>query len=308
MTSEIIRTHWFTYSSSQEDDSLQFQPRVISSYDEIPAGFLPAFPGADACFPYTVLIPADEQSPFRKSVNPQMLCLYDDRLISLEAIQGEVQTSEYALNSITSVEHGHVLLHSWMTIHSGLRSKSFSFSSSVEQVFSPIIKALRGTADLRETEASAAQQQAEIAKLGYLWKRNIKYFNYARQSLAPGATVQGSVYQGDIPLSKLNVFNKPVFSSYLSGHLAVLTDRELIFIKESEEIRAIHETSYGGMFTYIPVEKIQRVEFEPTNDKKVDCVANVSLVDGKHYQFQFSTATAVQLDEFKAACARRFES
>lgn len=305
MTSEIIRTHWFTYNG-QEALSRQFWPRAISSYDEIPSGFLAAFPGEDAGFPYTVLIPEGELSLFQNAVNPQMLCLYNDRLVNLEAIQGEVQITEYALKSITSVEHGRVLLNSWLTIHSASRSKTLSFSSSVEQVFSPIIKALRATVDAPEADGAAAKTQEEVTKLGYLWKRNIKYFNYAKQSLAPGATIQASVYQEDISLSKLNFFNKPIFSSYLSGHLAVLTDRELVFIKESEEIRETHDTSYGGVFSYIPVENIKSVAFEASDDKKVDCLANISLVDGKHYQFQFSTATAVQLDEFKEACTLRF--
>jgi hypothetical protein len=305
MTSEIIRSHWFTYKS-HEADSAQFQPRVISSYDEIPTGFLAAFPGGDEGFPYTVLIPAADASLFQESPNPQMLCLYKDRLVNLEALQDGVETHEYALKSITSVEHGRVLLNSWLTIHSASRHKTFNFTSTVDQVFSPMIKAIRGTSGEHETEDSAAQTREEATKLGYLWKLNIKYFNYAKQSLAPGATIRASVYQGDIPLSKLNFFKKPVFSSHLSGHLAMLTDRELVFIKESEEIREIHDTSYGGVFSYIPLEKIKSVAFESNNDKKVDCLMNIQLVDGKYYQFQFSTATAVQLDAFKDACAQTF--
>jgi hypothetical protein len=279
---------------------------VISSYDEIPTGFLAAFPGGDEGYPYSVLIPAEENSLFREDINPQMLCLYQDRLINLEAIQGQVQTNEYALKSITSVEHGRVLLNSWLIIHSASRNKTFNFMSTAEHVFSPIVEAIRGTGGVHESEDSAAKTQEELAKLGYLWKLNIKYFNYAKQSIRPGATIQASVYQEDIPLSKLNFFGKPVFSSYLSGHLAVLTDRELVFIKESEEIREIHDTSYGGAFSYIPLDKVKSVEFESIDDKKVDCLANIQLVDGKYYQFQFSTATAVQLDAFKDACARTF--
>lgn len=306
MTSEIIRSQWFTYKS-QEAPSKRFWPRAISSYKEIPAGFLAEFPGEDAGFPYTVLIPGGEPSTFENNVNPQMLCLYDDRLVSLEAIRGDVQTTEYALKSITSVEHGRVLLNSWLSIHSASRSKTFHFSSSVAHVFSPIVNAFRATDGgvVSEKEADANTPD-EVTKLGYLWKKNFKYFNYAKQSLAPGVKVEASVYQEEIPLSKLNLFNRPIFSSYLSGHLAVLTDRELIFIKESEEVRAIHDTSYGGVFSYIPLQGVRSVTFDSTDDKKVDCVANISLVDGKHYQFQFSTATAVHLDEFKAACAERF--
>jgi len=306
MTSEIIRSHWFTYSR-EENDLAQSQPRTISSYEEIPTGFLAAFPGADDGFPYTVIIPKGVVSSFQENVNPQMLCLYKDRLINLEAIEGEVQKSEYALSTVSSVEHGRVLLNSWLTIHSASRTKTFNFSSAVERVFLPIITALRAAAsDAPAAEGTTIQE--ETAKLGYLWKHNIKYFNYAKQSLTPNSTIRASVYQEDIPLSKLNFFGKSVFSSYLSGHLALLTDRELIFIKESEEIRALNDTSYGGVFSYITLEMVKSIAFTDTNDKKVDCVANVSLMDGKHYQFQYSAASAMQLEEFKAACAQTFAS
>jgi hypothetical protein len=305
MTSDIIRSHWFTYRR-EENDSAQSQPRAISSYEEIPTGFLAAFPGADEGFPYTVIIPEGEAFSLLESVNPQMLCLYTDRLVNLEAIEGEVQKSEYALSTISSVEHGRVLLNSWVTIHSASRTKTFNFSSSADQVFSPIIKALRAAANAPASEDAAPQE--EIAKLGHLWKNNFKYFNYAKQALSPGSAIRASVYQEDIPLSKLNIFGKPVFSSYLSGHLALLTDRELIFIKESEEIRAIKDTSCGGVFSFIPLDMVKSITFSDTNDKKVDCIANISLMDGKHYQFQYSAATAVQLDVFKEACAQIFAS
>lgn len=307
MSSEVIRTRWFTYSSL-EAESKRFLPRTISSYEEIPVGFLSAFPGEDTEFPYTVLIPGEKLSPAHNEVNPQMLCLYEDRLVNLEAIQGEVQTTEFALESISSVEHGHVLLNAWITINSASRSKTIVFNSTVERVFLPIITALRATSIMPESDDSATKTQEEVAKLGYVWKRNFKYFNYAKHSLAPGTTIQASVYQEDIPLSKLNFFNKPVFSSYLSGHLAILTNRELIFIKESEELRAIHKSTYGGVFSYIPLQKVKEVVFETTGDKKVDCLMNISLLDGKHYQFQFSTTTAMYLGEFKEACARHFEA
>ncbi|PID57549.1 hypothetical protein CSB45_06895 [candidate division KSB3 bacterium] len=303
MTSNILRSHWFTYKRAESKPSTRVFPKILSSYDEIPASFLANFPGGDAGFPYTVLIPADLQ----ENLYPQMFCLYEDQLVTLEAVQGGVKTEEYALSSITSVEHGSVLLHSWMTIYSASRRKTFHFSATDTWLFTPILNAIRGINNEQAPDYSTVRPE-EIAKFGYLWKENIKYFNYAKQSLPPNASVLGSVYQGEISLSKLNFFKKPVFSAYLSARLAILTDRELVLIKESEEIRQAHDTSYGGVFSYLSREKIHSVEFETSNDSKIDCVMNIRLLDGKYYQFQFSTATALELDAFKQACAQSFAS
>ncbi len=60
--------------------------RVISSLQDVPAEFQPAFPVSETTFPYTVYVPADRLSLFQKR-NAMLLCLCADRLVVLEALR-----------------------------------------------------------------------------------------------------------------------------------------------------------------------------------------------------------------------------
>lgn len=305
MTSEAIRSQWFSYHKA-DAPSKRLWPRVIKSHDEIPYGFHEALSDTYAELPYLIFIPEEQNLLFQQKRNAQMLCLHQDRLVILEAVNDQAVSTTYPFNAIRSVEHGKVLLNSWLTINTAETSKTISFNTVVESVFAPIIKALR-LSDAQETSADAVKDQQEVAKLGYLWKKNLKYFNYSKQSLLPGETILESVYQPELRRSALTFFKKPVFRTSLPGHLSILTDNEIIFIKESEKTPVVNN-SYGGIATYIPLKQVQRVTFEPQNHHEADSVAIFQLVDGKELRFHYSTKTAENLTAFQEACAQTFKT
>jgi hypothetical protein len=135
-----------------------------------------------------------------------------------------------------------------------------------------------------------------------LWKTNFKYFSLGKQSILPGERVLETVYQPDIKINTLNIFNKPVFSKYLTGHLAILTDKELILIKESKRTKSLKENLYGGVFTYIPLSQIQDISFE-RDTGKTDYAMNITLTDKARLRAEFLTDSVVNLEVFKEACA-----
>jgi hypothetical protein len=280
-------------------------PRVLKSHEDLPSAFRDKVPDEKSNFPYTVFIPEERVSPFQAKRNAQLLCLYDDRLVILEAIQDNVVSTTYLLNTMTALEHGRVLLNSWLNINTVSQSKTFTFNTVSEPVFQPIIDAVRPTVENSDSQMLAVKRQQETAKLGYLWKENIKYFNYGKRSILPGENILESVYQPDISISRLNFFKKPVLHKYQTGHLTILTDKELIFIKESKPTKKVKETAYGNLFTYVPLQQIQQVSFEQ-NAEKSACFANVTLTDNSRLRVQYSPDTAINLESFKEACARTF--
>ncbi|PIE32694.1 hypothetical protein CSA56_14495 [candidate division KSB3 bacterium] len=302
MATDILETQWYSPKASIPP-SMKTWPRVLKSYEELPSEFRETLPKDDSTFPYTVFIPEERLSPFQAKRNAQTLCLYDDRLISLEAIQGDIVSTSYMLETITALEHGRVLLSSWLTINTLSQSKTFTFNTASEPAFRPIINAIRPMADNPNSAVFELQRQQEEAKLGYLWKENIKYFNYGKQSILPGETILESVYQPDIRISRLNFFKKPILHKYQTGHVTILTDKELIFIKESKATKKANETAYGALFTYIPLRQIYQINFEE-DTKKSACFANITLNDNSRLRIQFSPDTAVNLESFKDACAR----
>jgi hypothetical protein len=301
MTSEFIRTEWNFYKKSL-DPSMRKWSRVIKSYEDVPAGFQEVFPESAAQFPYTVLVPEEQLSPFSKKRNATLVSLYDDRLVILEAIRGKVRSTDYPLDAITHLEHGKVLLKSWLKVSMPSKTSMIKFNTASEQVFTPVIEGLRATESVGETVVNYDQ---ELSKLGYLWKINFKYFNLSRKSILPGSKIVETVYQPDICLTKRNIFRQPVFNKFQTGHLTILTEEELIHIKEDTPTRSRKERDYGSIVSYIPLDQIQHVSFEHTLGK-VDCSMNITLADNTSLRSEFFTTTAMNLELFKEACATRF--
>jgi len=306
MTAELIKTAWFSYNTSTPP-SMRMWARTLTSREEVPSGFQDAFPASSTEeFPYTVLIPEEHVSPFHKKRNATLLSLYEDKLVILESVRGKVVSTAYPFNATMYLEHGRVLLKSWLKISSPWHSTTVMFNTVNEKVLEPIIEAIRPAvpSDAPEKLRQARHQQ-ELSKFSYLWKMNFKHFNLSRQSIQPGEHILESVYQPEIHLNTLNLFGRPVFSKYLTGHLAVLTDKELILIKESQHTKSLKEPLFGAIYTYIPRSQIKNVSFQCTTGK-TDYAMNVTLADNTRLRAEFATESAVNLELFKDACSYNF--
>jgi hypothetical protein len=303
MTAELIKTEWFSYRAPV-DPSMKKWARRLTSYDEVPSGFEEEFPEYTSQFPYTVLIPEEESSSrFQNNREAMLLCLDDEQFVIIEAIRGKAVATSYPLDSITYIEHGRVLLKSWLKVSSPWFSTTVMFNTASESVLRPVIEAIRPKADSDEPESlRLARHQQEVSQLGYLWKTNFKYFTLAKQSILPGERVLETVYQPDIRINTLNLFKKPVFSKYLTGHLAILTDKELILIRESKRTKSLKETLYGRVLTYIPRSQIKDISFE-RDTGKTDYAMNITLKDKARLRSEFLTDSVVNLEVFKEACA-----
>jgi hypothetical protein len=305
MTAELIKTEWFSYKTSVPP-SMRMWARRLTSYEEVPSGFLDAFPESTDKFPYTVLIPEEQLSPFHKKQNAMLLCLDHDKLVILESVRGKAVATSYPLHTTMYLEHGRVLLKSWLKISSSWHSTIIRFNTVSEQVFGPIIEAIRPASSYAEPEQlRLAKHQQELSRLGYLWKTDFKLFNLSKQSIKPGETILETVYQPEIHIPALTLFRKAVLSKYLTKHLAILTDKELILVQESKRTKTLKELLYGGVFTYIPRSQIKSVSFE-RHTGKTDYAMNITLADNTRLRSEFLTESAVNLEVFKEACAYSF--
>jgi hypothetical protein len=278
-------------------------PRVIKSYKDVPSEFLRVFPEYEIAFPYTLVIPEEKGAFFQALKSAKMLCVSEDRLFLLENIRGIAVSKEIPLDSIVSLEHGRILLKSWLKISTGSNTITIPFNTVNENLFLPVIEAIRPAAKHEAlSPLSQIRHQQELSKLGYLWKTNFKYFNLSRKSILPGESIREVVYQPEIQLSTLTLFKKPVFSKAITGHLAILTDHELILINEVEKTKNSQHLLYGGIFTYLPLKQISNVTFQEKKGQ-TDCVMNVTLSDETCYRAEFSSNSAVNLELFKEACA-----
>ena len=107
----------------------------------------------------------------------------------------------------------------------------------------------------------------------------------------------------------VSLFKKKLFRRYATSHLSILTEREMILIKESAATRkeaAFSEDDttrsylYGGVLTYIPRPKIKNVSFVPDTHKSL-CTMEIVLSENTKVISEFSMKNA-SLNAFQQSC------
>lgn len=293
-------TKWYSYTSSTQ--TMRTWARRIRSYEEVPAEFQPAFPEYGEHFPYTLLIPQDRLSLFHRR-NEQMICLYQDRLVHLELVHHEIKTLSSSLQEVLYVERGMILLYSWLKIVTPSGTLWMRFNTTNEYLFSPVIETIR-----QEMSGSSASDQASgkrdqtLSRFDYLVYANYKYMNYGRESVRANDAVVDVVYQPDRPLQEITLFGRTLLRRCMTGHLSVLTENELILIREDKRIRINQEASYGGVFTYIPRRQIHDISFV-SDRENAHCVMQITLPENTRLVSEFSL-TNEELGSFQEHLGR----
>ena len=90
------------------------------------------------------------------------------------------------------------------------------------------------------------------------------------------------------------------------SHLSLLTNRELILIQEGTDERGGIDNRYGGIYYYIPLNKIASVEINAHKDRVF--TLSIKLVDDMHLGSIFSEDNRQEmelfLDEVKVLLSR----
>ena len=239
------------------EQTMKAWAKRIHSLAEVPEAFREFFDTLPV-FPYTVLTPSYEG--FLVRTNPKLVCSFDDQIYVLEHRSNRLEVTCYSLNEINYIETATILLKSWIKISgvtlNGLASSTFQFSAVTQPYFYPIIEPAR----LALPSANPTTDlQVERSKFDYLLNVHFKFMNYARRSILPGEQVIASLLQPEIRTKVLTLFSKAFYHTVSPAHLSILTNRELIFIREDPEKWTENGTRYGGIWTYIPLPRITAV-------------------------------------------------
>jgi hypothetical protein len=250
--------------------TMQSWARRIASDQEVPQGFQDFFktlPVRQGEFPYTLLTPSPGRWGLLSRSRPRLVCLLDSKLYALSRAGQQVVCTCYALPDISYIEFGSILLKAWLKIQGMseagvLASDRFEFNAVTTHLFSPILKQARG-----EVNAAAGQdRERELAKFSYLMDLNFKFMNYARSSLLPGEQVVSTILQPEIRRQVLRLPGKTLFRTLATAHLFILTDRELITICDEDSWTGRQGIRYGGIWTFIPLNKIRHVSLAEADE------------------------------------------
>ncbi len=276
--------------------------REIESYEDIPEDYKNSCKAVlQDChpFPYMVLAPAI--SEYKQRNTEKLLCNVDGILHVWERTGKQVVSMAFPLNAVYSFEEGCVLLFSWLTIN-GMTSEgvvgscTISFNTATRRFLSPFIEQMRPN----PVAVNEADWLMELAKFDHLSSSAFKFMNYARESLVHGDKVICSIMQPRIRRRIFSLFGQTFYRTLVLSHLAFLTDREAIFIRDDErsaETKGRGER-HGGVWQYVPLRRISTSEITESENGLLTLSIKLA-VDGQRLDKTFEASNKKELEDFQ---------
>jgi hypothetical protein len=237
---------------------------LIDSHVKLPEFFKMVFKNinvAEETFPYTVYLPKDK-NPFTKR-NDTIVSIFNEKLHIYEKVNDAINEVMFNFKDIDCIERGCVLLHSWLKItglsEGKLISYKMDFNTVTEKLFIDLVNLIR----FSKREYNRLIDTEELSKLDYINKMNYKIYSYSIESLTKGEKIVCSIFQSEI-FKRINRFSKRKLSPNYS---IILTDKELIVVKE-EQSKSKTRENYGVVFSFLPIENINKISLESTGDEK----------------------------------------
>ncbi len=281
MSPKINDMKWHSYTSSTE--TMRTWAKLIDHYEDIPIEFQPIFPKPTEALPYTLLLPEDKHSEFQQE-GSKLICLYEDYFTLYTVHQNERQSLSSTFADVIYLERGRVLLNSWLTIETISGTASLRFNTTNNHLFQPIIDKIRQGMVQRPLYGGGVP---DLSKFDFLDKINFKYMNYGRACIRNGDEVVDVLHQPEQDIQVIGFFGKMFYRRYRTNHLTVLTEQELILIREDEPIRNNFDPTNGGVFTYIPRCKIEAYSFT-SEQENMTSMMNISLPENIQLTIPYS--------------------
>ncbi len=273
--------------------------RPVRSLDEVPPAYRSYFAArpADEVFPYAVLTPTFAGF-LRRETEKLVYCL-DDQLIVLEKTSTEPRCLAFALDAIDVVEMGGVLLKAWLKLQGcanhedQLTTVTLRFNAVTDRLFKPFVDRIRGA---RPNPIGLARDSdlGALADAGWL---SFKFHNYARQSLLPGDRLIAALGQPEVRRPIIRIGRWSYRRTVILAHVLLLTDRELIIIRDdAESPESFDDTRYGGVWDYVPLSKIRQITYG-ARDAEVLAVT-LGLPRGEQVETLFAADRNAEVERF----------
>ncbi len=269
--------------------------RSIATFDEVPDTYKPFLetllsPGIK--FPYTILTPGYEG--FIRRETEKLVCVFDHEIQVLIKSGSTCEVQNYPLDGISHLEVRVILLDSHIRISGSNKqgrpiSTMIRFNTVTDYLFRPMLEKIR----IANAGIQTTMDRPNLEQFDKWMDANYKFMNYARRSILPGETVIHSVLQPEIREAVPLFFGK--MSRALSPtHAGIVTDRELILIRE--ELRVRGDEKYGGIWDYIPLKKIVHLSLK---EKKSSLLAlSIQLAGGDSIERLFESSRETEIRQW----------
>jgi hypothetical protein len=280
------------------DPRSQSWARLARSYEEVPnvyRAFLDALPANEASpFPYTLLTPTFK-GIYGKPEHERLVCAAGSHIHVLERIENRFASTSYHIDNISYVECGVILLYAWITIHgladSGLvSSTTFAFNTVTDHIMYPLIVRMRSA----QGYATVVDHGADRPRLSYLADLNFKFMSYGERSLLPGENVVQIIYQPEIRREVLGALGFQLSRSISPAHVVILTDREIILLRDDDSQRWLRGSPHGAIWAYVPRQRIGSVTLGSRDNNMLSL--SIDLRGDLRIESMFESSKADQLE------------
>jgi hypothetical protein len=267
--------------------------KPIRSFEDVPAIYneiFSAYLKEGQPFPYSVLTPSYEG--FLHRATEKLIGILENAIIILERKGNSVEAQCFPMDEISYVETRTVLLDSYFKIcgrtDQGAPATSvLRFNAVTDYLFTPIVESIR------PAPLNSSENPREFEKFDPWVKVNFKFMNYARRSLLKGEKVVHAILQPEIRTDLFSLFGKAYTRMVSPTHVCILTDRELILIHE--EIRLHGHERYGGIWDYIPLNKVEGLTLE--EQEKGLLALTVRLPENQHLECLFQESAREEVEQ-----------
>jgi hypothetical protein len=291
---------WFSYTSSTETQRLW--PRLMESRADVPEIYLRSGAFDGEVFPYAVFFPENVVFVNGRAVKTRqkMVAFYavdprGPRIAVLENVRAAVERTDHPLDQIQSLRVEDVLLSAVVSIRSPSVSSRIGFNSVRDNLFQPVIEVVRNRFNRREGFPAGVPSGGEPTgirkKLAAVPRISLKFVNYGAKSLLPGQDVRAALFRESVNMKTLRKGLFRLIDHFSAPVLLLKTDGELIAVEEPAKIRTRKKMEYGGIFTFIPLDKVSHTSIEGSAPAKLV----IRLTGGGTAQFSFPDAEGLDV-------------
>lgn len=272
--------------------------RSIAAYADVPAEYRSFFePLQEAGAPFPLVVIAPSYQGFLQREIERLVCATSDEITFMEKRGRRLETHCYPIGKISCVEVSSILLDARLKImglERGERlpgSTTVRFNAVTDFLFAPIVARIRSGAELLKPGPRRRPDPFDA------WgKQNFKFMNYARRSLLGNEEVHQAILQPEIRVKVVSAFGRSVHRTISPTHAILLTDRELITIREGPAPGG--RERYGGVWDYMPLRRIERLSIAEAAHGAVGL--SIHLPGANHFDLLFEASARNRLEALQA--------
>ncbi len=234
--------------------------KQVNGVDEVPETFQEIAKDKINSSVYVLYVP--RQGSLTVNDREALVIMSDSGIFVAENAEGNLTTIDHPFDGIDYLEYGAILLKSWVKVFSEHGMSDVQFNSVSYDLVKPLIDKVRTLSKKSKSVAKDASFDAQLQKFGAIDRNDLKFKSYCEEGLMAGDIVRQFAYQGPSLYARKEFLGVDLLTSFVAPHAAIVTDDELILMDEEVVFKRTNRPTYGMVFKYIALDKLEGIQLE----------------------------------------------